>query len=189
VRARRRRLEDCIIEGGVGTAFGCTLQGQVSTGEVLRLMQALLDAGADRVSLADTVGYADPRDGRALFTRRWKSPARAWCGHFHDTRGLALANVYAALRLAWRASMPRWPASAVARMRRAPAATRPPKTWLYMLASMGLDTGVDLPALLALRAEVAGWLRRRNPARRAVARRPAQDFAAIGLNPKPHEHP
>src|SRR5881392_2074956 len=56
-----------LIEGGVGTAFGCTLQGRVESSEVLRLMQALLDAGADRVSLADTVGYADPKMVRDLF--------------------------------------------------------------------------------------------------------------------------
>src|SRR5215831_1641901 len=49
-----------IIEGGVGTAFGCTIQGEVRPEEVLRLMKALLDVGADRVCLADTVGYADP---------------------------------------------------------------------------------------------------------------------------------
>src|ERR1700760_4016612 len=56
-----------LIEGGVGTAFGCTIQGHVEKSEVLRLMQALLDAGADRVSLADTVGYADPAAVRSLF--------------------------------------------------------------------------------------------------------------------------
>src|SRR5882757_2103872 len=56
-----------LIEGGVGTAFGCTLQGRVEPAEVLRLLQSLLDAGADRVSLADTVGYADPRMVRNLF--------------------------------------------------------------------------------------------------------------------------
>ena len=49
-----------LIECGIGTAFGCTIQGAVAPAEVLRLMQAALDAGADRVSLADTVGYADP---------------------------------------------------------------------------------------------------------------------------------
>ncbi len=60
-----------LIEGGVGTAFGCTLQGRVQPDEVLRLMQALLDAGADRVSLADTVGYADPAHGaRTVRARR-----------------------------------------------------------------------------------------------------------------------
>ena len=57
-----------ILEGGVGTAFGCTLQGEVKESEVLRLMQALLDAGCDRVSLADTVGYADPAAVQRLFS-------------------------------------------------------------------------------------------------------------------------
>ena len=58
-----------LIEGGVGTAFGCTLQGEVAESEVLRLMQALLDAGADRVSLADTVGFADPASVQRLFAK------------------------------------------------------------------------------------------------------------------------
>src|SRR3546814_15940799 len=62
-----------IIEGGVGTAFGCTLQDRVEPAEVLRLAQALLDAGADRISLADTVGYADPAAVDSLFTQDRKS--------------------------------------------------------------------------------------------------------------------
>ena len=62
--ARDASGKKTLIEGGVGTAFGCTIQGDVPQSEVLRLMQALLDAGADRVSLADTVGYADPVFGQ-----------------------------------------------------------------------------------------------------------------------------
>jgi hydroxymethylglutaryl-CoA lyase len=58
-----------LIEGGIGTAFGCTLQGAVAPTEVLRCMQALLDAGADRVSMADTVGYADPAAVHRLFEK------------------------------------------------------------------------------------------------------------------------
>src|SRR5206468_7189310 len=89
-----------LIEGGVGTAFGCTIQGEVKHSEVLRLMQALLDAGADRVSLADTVGYADPDAVSRLFEQALKLAGdRFCCGHFHDTRGLALANAHAALQL------------------------------------------------------------------------------------------
>ena len=88
-----------ILEGGVGTAFGCTLQGRVDTHEVLRLMQALLDAGCDRGSLADTVGYADPTMVTELFTQaRRIAGDRLWCGHFHDTRGLGLANVPACMQ-------------------------------------------------------------------------------------------
>jgi hydroxymethylglutaryl-CoA lyase len=148
-----------IIEGGVGTAFGCTLQGEVKAEEVLRLMQALLDAGADRVSLADTVGYADPRMVRELFGRAVAiAGERFWCGHFHDTRGMALANVFAALE----AGVTRFDASlaGIGGCPHAPGASGNAATEdvAYMLASMGLDTGIDLPALLALRADVAGWL-------------------------------
>jgi hydroxymethylglutaryl-CoA lyase len=148
-----------IIEGGVGTAFGCTLQGEVKPAEVLRLMQALLDAGADRVSLADTVGYADPRAVRELFGQAVAiAGERFWCGHFHDTRGMALANVYAALE----AGVNRFDASlaGIGGCPHAPGASGNAATedLAYMLSSMGLDTGMDMEALLKLRADVAGWL-------------------------------
>jgi len=70
--ARIRHARDAagskiVIEVGISTAFGCTIQGRVAPSEVLRLVQAALDAGADRVGLADTVGYADPRMVRELF--------------------------------------------------------------------------------------------------------------------------
>jgi len=148
-----------IIEGGVGTAFGCTIQGAVDPGEVLRLMQALLDAGADRVSLADTVGYADPRMVRELFGRAVDIACdRFCCGHFHDTRGMAMANVYAALET----GVTRFDASlaGIGGCPHAPGASGNAATedLAYMLASMGIDTGIDLEKLLALRARVAGWL-------------------------------
>ncbi|MDB5760464.1 MAG: hydroxymethylglutaryl-CoA lyase [Burkholderia sp.] len=162
--ARIRAMRDAagaktIIEGGVGTAFGCTLQGQVEPAEVLRLMQALLDAGADRVSLADTVGYADPRAVHELFGQALKIAGdRFWCGHFHDTRGMALANVYAALE----AGVSRFDASlaGIGGCPHAPGASGNASTedLAYMLASMGLDTSIDMEALLAVRADVAQWL-------------------------------
>ena len=162
--ARIRAMRDAagaktMIEGGVGTAFGCTLQGEVAPADVLRLMQALLDAGADRVSLADTVGYADPRAVRNLFGQAVKIAGdRFWCGHFHDTRGMALANVYAALE----AGVNRFDASlaGIGGCPHAPGASGNASTedLAYMLASMGLDTGIDMEALLRVRADVAQWL-------------------------------
>jgi hydroxymethylglutaryl-CoA lyase len=162
--ARIRALRDSagsktIIEGGVGTAFGCTLQGRVEPAEVLRLMQALLDAGADRVSLADTVGYADPAMVRDLFEGALKIAGdRFCCGHFHDTRGLGLANVYAALEI----GVNRFDATlaGIGGCPHAPGASGNVATedLAYMLQSMGLATGIDLPQLLALRGRVAGWL-------------------------------
>ncbi|NEX64784.1 hydroxymethylglutaryl-CoA lyase [Noviherbaspirillum galbum] len=148
-----------LIEGGVGTAFGCTLQGKVERAEVLRLMQASLDAGADRVSLADTVGFADPRAVRELFEQAVRIAGdRFWCGHFHDTRGMALANVYAALE----AGVNRFDASlaGIGGCPHAPGASGNASTedLAYMLDSMGAGTGIDLPALLELRSDIARWL-------------------------------
>lgn len=148
-----------LIEGGVGTAFGCTLQGAVAPAEVLRLLQALLDAGADRVSLADTVGYADPLSVSRLFEQALKIAGdRFCCGHFHDTRGLALANVLAAAQL----GVSRFDASlaGIGGCPHAPGASGNAATedLGFMLAAMGIDTGLDMDALLALRAKVAGWL-------------------------------
>jgi hydroxymethylglutaryl-CoA lyase len=157
--ARDASGKKTLIEGGVGTAFGCTIQGEVKTSEVLRLMQALLDAGADRVSLADTVGYADPASVSRLFEQALKIAGdKFWCGHFHDTRGLALANAYAALEL----GVPRFDASlaGIGGCPHAPGASGNASTedLAFMLSAMGVHTGIDLPALLDLRAKVAGWL-------------------------------
>ena len=148
-----------LIEGGVGTAFGCTLQGHVDKSEVLRLMQALLDAGADRVSIADTVGYADPGRVRDLFEDAVKIAGdRFWCGHFHDTRGLGLANVYAALE----AGVNRFDAclAGIGGCPHAPGASGNVSTedLAYMLGSMRIKTGIDIDRLLALRTRVAEWL-------------------------------
>ena len=148
-----------LLEGGVGTAFGCTLQGAVKPAEVLRLTQALLDAGCDRVSLADTVGYADPAAVARLFEQaRRVAGERLWCGHFHDTRGLGLANVYAAMQT----GVARFDAclGGIGGCPHAPGASGnvSSEDLAYLLRSMGIDTGLYIDALLALRRQLAGWL-------------------------------
>ena len=148
-----------LLEGGMSTAFGCTIQGEVRPAEVLRLLQALLDAGCDRVSLADTVGYADPAAVARLFEAARTVAGDRLCGaHFHDTRGLGLANCYAALQT----GVTRLDAclAGIGGCPHAPGASGNVSTedLAYMLRSMGIDTGLDLDALLALRQQVAGWL-------------------------------
>ena len=158
--ARDASGKKTLIEGGVGTAFGCTLQGEVKVDEVLRLMQALLDAGADRVSLADTVGYADPHSVSVLVEKALRIAGnKLCCGHFHDTRGLALANAYATLSL----GIQRFDASlaGIGGCPHAPGASGNAATedLVFMLEASGVKTGIDLPKLLALRQQVAGWLK------------------------------
>ena len=162
--ARIRDLRDakaskCLIEVGISTAFGCTLQGKVESAEVLRLLRAVLDAGVDRVGLADTVGYADPSMVKSLFEQALPIAGdRLNCGHFHDTRGLGMANVYAA----WQTGITRFDAclAGIGGCPHAPGASGNVSTEdvVYLFASMGVSTGQDFDRLIALRAKVAQWL-------------------------------
>ena len=160
VRAARDAAgSKCLIEVGLSTAFGCTIQGRVEESEVMRLLQAALDAGADRVGLADTAGYADPEQVRRLFEAGFKLAGdRLACGHFHDTRGLGMANVYAA----WQVGVRRFDAclAGIGGCPHAPGASGNVATEdvAYLFASMGQPTGLDLDALLALRMQLAQWL-------------------------------
>jgi hydroxymethylglutaryl-CoA lyase len=149
----------CRIEVGMSTAFGCTLQGRVEPAEVLRLLQAVLDAGVDQVGLADTVGYADPAQVAALFEQAFAIAGdKLGCGHFHDTRGLGLANVYAA----WTTGVRRFDAcvGGIGGCPHAPGASGNVATEdvAYLFASMGRPTGLDFDRLMALRARIAQWL-------------------------------
>ena len=159
VQARRARGSSIRIEVGMSTAFGCTIQGQVAVDEVLRLLQAVVALGVDRVGLADTVGYADPRQVGELFVKvREVAGDKLGCGHFHDTRGLGLANVMAALQ----AGENRFDAclAGIGGCPHAPGASGNVATEdvAYLMASMGIDTGIDFDQLMALRAQVAQWL-------------------------------
>ena len=147
------------IEVGLSTAFGCTLQGAVAPAEVLRLLQAVLDAGAEQVGLADTVGYADPRQVGELFTAvRAVIGEKTGAAHLHNTRGLGLANVYAALET----GVTRFDAclGGIGGCPHAPGASGnvAMEDVVYLMRSMQIDTGIDFDALLALRRQLAVWL-------------------------------
>lgn len=159
VDARDARGSRTQIEVGISTAFGCTIQGRVEPAEVVRLVKAAIDVGVDAVGLADTVGYADPGMVRSLFEAVLPvADDKLNCGHFHDTRGLGLANVYAALEL----GITRFDAciAGIGGCPHAPGASGNVATEdvAYMLASMGIETGQDFDALLALRRKVEYWL-------------------------------
>lgn len=139
------------LNGSIATAFGCPFEGAQSPEKVLDLAQAYLEAGLHSVTLADTTGMGNPRQVFALV-----SAFRARFGdvpltlHFHNTRGMGLANVLAALE----AGADRFDASlgGLGGCPFAPGATGNISTedLVHMLDEMGVTTGVDLPALLAL---------------------------------------
>ncbi|MGR8947095.1 MAG: hydroxymethylglutaryl-CoA lyase [Gammaproteobacteria bacterium] len=151
-RADNTQYNDVRIGVGLATAFGCTIQGQVSLSEVLAAAEKVIALGPDEIAVADTVGYGNPRQCREIFREilaiAGDIPVAA---HFHDTRGLGLANVDAALEVGVR----RFDASlgGLGGCPYAPGASGNVVTddLIFMLEAMGLKTGVNLEALLATR--------------------------------------
>lgn len=141
------------IEAGLSTAFGCTLTGAISDAQTLALAQAMADCGVDEVGLSDTTGYANPAQVRRLFEAlRHELGERAGGAHFHNTRGQGLANVVAALE----AGVRTFDASqgGLGGCPHAPGATGNIVTedLVFLLEAMGLDTGIDVAAMLEARA-------------------------------------
>jgi hydroxymethylglutaryl-CoA lyase len=139
------------IEGGVSTAFGCTMQGVVPDDDVLRIATALAEF-CDGVALADTVGYANPAQVRRIF-RKVKNAigGKLEGAHFHNTRGLGLANALAAYEEGvhnFDSSM-----GGLGGCPFAPGASGNVITedLVFMFESMGLATGVDLDKLFKAR--------------------------------------
>jgi hydroxymethylglutaryl-CoA lyase len=139
------------LEGAVSTAFGCTMQGAVPEDDVVRIAAALAEF-CDGVALADTVGYANPAQVRRLF-RRVKAEIgdKLEGAHFHNTRGLGLANALAAYEEGVRAfdsSM-----GGLGGCPFAPGASGNVITedLVFMFESMGVRTGIDLDKLFAAR--------------------------------------
>jgi hydroxymethylglutaryl-CoA lyase len=144
------------IEGAVSTAFGCTLQGEVPEDDVVRIAASLAEF-CDAVALADTVGYANPAQVRRLF-RKVKNEigGKLEGAHFHNTRGLGLANALAAYEEGVRnfdSSM-----GGLGGCPFAPGASGNVITedLVFMFEAMGASTGVDLEKLFQARAILAG---------------------------------
>jgi len=137
---------------GLATAFGCTIEGAVDEDRVRRIAVEVAEAGADAIILADTVGYGQPAAVERVFRRVMADVAPLpVSGHFHDTRGLGLANVLAALNAGARA----FDASlgGLGGCPYAPGATGNIVTedLAFMLEAMGFETGIDLDRLIAVR--------------------------------------
>ncbi|CAN7625153.1 hydroxymethylglutaryl-CoA lyase [Caballeronia sp. LjRoot31] len=151
--------QDIKLGAGVATAFGCTISGHVDEQHVLRLVETLLKAGADEIAIADTVGYAHPGQVRKLMRQvlALTGDLPVTC-HFHDTRGLGLANVVAALDAGVRAFDSSL--GGLGGCPFAPNATGNINTedTVFLLESEGMRTGIDIDALLAIREQVASWL-------------------------------
>ena len=159
VALRDQLAPHVMIEAGIATAFGCTLQGVVPEDEVVQLAEQVIEAGADESGLSDTTGMANPAQIRRLFERvRSVIGDRTGAAHLHNTRGLGLANCLAAYEAGVRtfdSSM-----AGLGGCPFAPGASGNVVTedLVFMFEAMGIRTGIDLPALIGARVHLAEGL-------------------------------
>ena len=148
------------FEGSLSTAFGCTLEGPIKESVILKCAERLMAAGCDEVGLSDTTGYGDPASMKHLIraVRGVVGNENLTGVHLHNTRGLGLANVLAAFEegiTTFDSSL-----GGLGGCPTAPGASGNVVTedLVFMFESMGVDTGIDLDALMATREMVAAAL-------------------------------
>lgn len=165
-RAQRDKLP---FRAYLSCTFGCPYEGTVSLNAILNLVEELLSLGAYEVALSDTIGIASPLDTNNIVSQVLKVAKKEFIGlHMHDTRGMALANIWAALQLGIRS----FDASAggLGGCPYAPGASGNVATedLVNMLHSMGIETGISIDKLVAVSLGMASLLKKAPVARMAA---------------------
>ncbi|ARN22970.1 hydroxymethylglutaryl-CoA lyase [Piscinibacter gummiphilus] len=149
------------VRGAISCAVGCPYQGDVSADEVERVVRLMKEAGVDHCGVADTIGVGTPRKVQAAMERALKHyPVAEVSGHFHDTYGQALANVYACLEVGihtFDASVGGLGGCPYAKGATGNVAT---EDVLYMLNGLGIETGIDIERLVDAAAGISRALGR-----------------------------
>ena len=148
------------FEGALSTAFGCSIEGEIADSILLDLAERLIEAGVDELGLSDTVGYANPLQVKQLIrkTREVAGADKVKSVHLHNTYGLGLANAFAAYEEgievfdSSQGGLGGCPASPGA------SGNIVTEDLVYMFEAMGVDTGIDLEALMMCRKILAQGL-------------------------------
>ena len=169
------------VRCAVSVALGCPYQGEVTPDEVERVVRLMKGIGVDHCGIADTIGVGTPRRVQAAMERALKHfPIDEVSGHFHDTYGQALANIYACLELGLHVFD-----ASVAGLGGCPFAAGATgnvgtEDVLFMLNGLGISTGVDIDKLVDAAAFISGVLGRKPVSRsgNALMAKRAQAAAA-----------
>jgi hydroxymethylglutaryl-CoA lyase len=138
------------LRGSISCSFGCPYEGRISVGAVVDVVRRFRDLGCDEIDIADTIGVGTANQVQQLLeTVSTEFPIERFAGHFHDTYGQALANIFAALQ----AGMTTFHSS-VAGLGGCPYAKGATgnvatEDVLYLLHGLGIETGVDLDLVVA----------------------------------------
>ncbi len=153
--AQAARAAGLRVRGYISCTLGCPIEGEVPPAKSAEVAQALDAMGCYEISLADTIGVATPGKTQAMIEACAKKvPIERLAGHYHDTYGQALANIYASLELG--VSVFDSSVAGLGGCPYAPGATGNVATEdvVYMLDGLGIETGVDLGRL----AETGQWI-------------------------------
>jgi len=149
------------VRGAISCALGCPYQGEVSPDEVERVVRLMKALGVDHVGIADTIGVGTPRRVQAVMERALKHyPLAEVSGHFHDTYGQGVANIYAALEVGvftFDTSIAGLGGCPYAKGATGNVAT---EDVVFLLDGLGVETGIDLAALVDAGAFISGVLGR-----------------------------
>lgn len=170
------------VRGAISCAVGCPYQGEVSPDEVERVVRLMKDIGVQHVGVADTIGVGTPRQVRAAMERALRHyPLHEVSGHFHDTYGQAIGNIYACLEMGihhFDASVAGLGGCPYAKGATGNVAT---EDVVFLLQGLGIDCGIDLEALVDAGDFISRVLGRKPVSRAAnalLAKRVREEAAA-----------
>ena len=168
--AEAARAAGMKVRAAVSCALGCPYQGEVSVAAVDDVVQRLLDIGTDHIGIADTIGVGTAGRVQAVMAQALRRvPVAELSGHFHDTYGQALTNIYACLELGihtFDASVSGLGGCPYAKGATGNVAT---EDVVYLLQGLGIETGIDLDRLVDAGAFISGVLGRKPVSRVANA--------------------
>jgi len=149
---KKARIKNIRTKCYISVAFHCPYEGKVDLGYVTDLTNQIIDCGIDEIVIADTIGKANPLEVKVLFKKLLKhSPTNLFSAHFHDTKALGLANVFASLDqgiskfdacVGGLGGCPFAPGS---------SGNLPTEDLVSLLEMMNIDTGIDLDSLIKTR--------------------------------------
>jgi hydroxymethylglutaryl-CoA lyase len=149
------------VRGAISCTVGCPYQGEVSVDEVERVVTLMKAIGVDHCGIADTIGVGTPKRVQAVMERALKHyPLHEVSGHFHDTYGQALANIYACLEMGIHAFDTSIAGLGGCPYARGATGNVASEDVVFMLHGMGIETGIDLDKLVDAGAFISGVLGR-----------------------------
>jgi hydroxymethylglutaryl-CoA lyase len=164
--AKAAREHGLRLRGSISCAFGCPYQGAVPLDSVADVVGRMRDLGCDEIDIADTIGVATARQTQAVMRRAAGEFAlERIAGHFHDTYGQALANIYASIEVGVRIFH-----SSVAGLGGCPYAKGATgnvatEDVLYLMQGLGIETGIDLDMVVDAGLYISGQLGRKGASR------------------------